>query len=474
MAKLSDSAGPLNVDPQQTEDRLGPAFLVYFHAVICCLSLLYVGQTFGYAGIAYDGDHIYDAILNVIPFVLVSILFTFARFSFGYFIGFYLYTMILGFLWLVGFSKLGYDREVAAFSAAASAVAFLIPTLFIVSPIGRRDILSVRTFDNLLTVILIASAMLMAVSALDNFRFVDLLEASNLRSELVPFPLLFNYLIPVTQNALLPVIFACFVVRRHFWQAAAVIVLLLFFYPITLTKSALFAPFWILAITLLSKKFEARTAVVVSLFVPVLVGVVLMSLVKADILSFLQIRSYFGLVNFRMVAIPSAALDFYAAYFATHDLTYFCQISFLKPYVNCPYRDPLSIVMYQEYKLGNFNASLFATEGIASVGPVFAPIVVLLCGLILSLGNRVSADLPPRFVLMSSAMIPEILLNVPLTTSLLSNGIVVLFLMWHIVPRAIFEKEQQSGLIYGSPADIFEIREIRSEAVSPPKSCEGG
>ena len=34
--------------------------------------------------------------------------------------------------------------------------------------------------------------------------------------------------------------------------------------------------------------------------------------------------------------------------------------------------------MANQYHLGNMNASLFATEGVASVGPLFAPLVTLL------------------------------------------------------------------------------------------------
>ena len=44
--------------------------------------------------------------------------------------------------------------------------------------------------------------------------------------------------------------------------------------------------------------------------------------------------------------------------------------------------------------MGNFNGSLFATEGIASVGPLWAPLSALVCGLIVSLGNSASARLP--------------------------------------------------------------------------------
>jgi hypothetical protein len=43
-----------------------------------------------------------------------------------------------------------------------------------------------------------------------------------------------------------------------------------------------------------------------------------------------------------------------------------------------------------------------------------------------------SAGLPARFVLISGAMLPQILLNVPLTTTLLTHGAAVLFLLWYV------------------------------------------
>jgi len=77
-----------------------------------------------------------------------------------------------------------------------------------------------------------------------------------------------------------------------------------------------------------------------------------------------------------------------------------------------------------------FNAFLFATEGITSVGMMFAPLSVFVCGLIIALGNRLSSGLPPRFILISSALVPQILLNVPLSTVLLTHGLSILFLLW--------------------------------------------
>jgi hypothetical protein len=86
----------------------------------------------------------------------------------------------------------------------------------------------------------------------------------------------------------------------------------------------------------------------------------------------------------------------------------------LKSVIDCPYQEPLSIVMLNNYPFGgNFNASLFATEGIASVGVWLAPVSVFLGGLVIALGNRLSAGLPPSFVVVSGAILPQILLNVP-------------------------------------------------------------
>jgi hypothetical protein len=254
----------------------------------------------------------------------------------------------------------------------------------------------------------------------------------------------------MANGALLPFAFAAFAARKAYWRAGAVLVLLLFVYPITLSKLALFTPFWLVAMLLLSKVAEARIAVVLSLFLPVLAGVLLISLFREHAMA------YFSLVNFRLVAVPSNAMDVYSEFFSNHDLTYFCQISFLKPIIKCPYSDPLSIMLARAYHLGNLNASLFATEGIASVGPLFAPISVFVCGLAIALGNRCSAGLPPGFVLVSGAILPQVLLNVPLTTVFLTHGAGILFLLWYITPRAIFEQKviEQTGVAGRSPGNM--------------------
>jgi hypothetical protein len=429
------------ITANKTEMPLGLAFLICFYIVSCCASLIYIssykisiGSAFATFHLYFDPARWYVAVIAVAAFAPVSFVFIFARFSFGYFVGFYFYTMIVGYLWSSCFTDLNYDHRLARLSAAASAVAFLLPALFISSPVRRIYTLTARSFDRLLTCILIMAIAAIAVGAIYNFRLVALDDMYEYRAKLHA-PLIVNYLDTIVSSALLPFAFAGFVANRARWRAAAVLVLLLLFYPIMLTKITLFTPLWLVAMLVLSKIFEARIAVVLSLLGPMLAGLALIAVFKA------HAALYFTTINFRMIAIPSVAMDVYNDFFSGHDLTYFCQISFLKPIMHCPYQDQLSIVMERTYKLGNFNASLFATEGIASVGVLFAPVAVFMCGLVIALGNRLSAGLPAGFTLISGAILPQVLLNVPLTTVLLSHGAGLLFLLWYITPRTIFGQE---------------------------------
>jgi hypothetical protein len=139
-----------------------------------------------------------------------------------------------------------------------------------------------------------------------------------------------------------------------------------------------------------------------------------------------------------MIAVPSIAIDIYSDFFSSHAVTHFCQIQFLNVFIGCPYSEPLSTIMASNYPLGSANASLFATEGIASLGLTWAPVSALACGLIVAVVNRISCGLPPRFILLSGGVLCQVFMNIPLTTTLLTNGGFLLFLLWYVTPRSIF------------------------------------
>lgn len=207
--------GALNLVPQRSPAGLKLALLLCFHIVMCCLSLFFVAAFYQHLHIAmFDKTHLYAAVLSVALFAVVSVLFTVSQFSFGYFLGFYFYTMILGYLWLLEFSNFQYDHTLAAASVFASALAFLVPALFITSPIRQKLILPARALDFLLSSILILAATVVAAGAFYNFRLVRLADIYNFRGG-VGFPAWLAYAIGATSNALLPFAFACFLARRN-------------------------------------------------------------------------------------------------------------------------------------------------------------------------------------------------------------------------------------------------------------------
>ncbi|MGY4178311.1 hypothetical protein ACVIHH_003602 [Bradyrhizobium sp. USDA 4518] len=450
--KMNIRASLCEFEPGFGWRRAKLALLAYAHVMVCCVSLYFVTAARSFPGVISDDQaHVAAAVLNVLAFSPVVILFAIVRFSFGYLVGFYFYIMILGYLWLREFSLLDYDHSLALASIVLSGFAFLAPALFITAPLRQTVVMSERTFRMLPSTILIASAAIIGASSLYHLKLVDLSEMYKYRAE-VALPASLRYATWIASNALLPFAFACFVASKRYWQAGAALLLMLLLYPVMLTKMALFAPVWLLLIALIGKLAEVRATTILSFFLPIFAGVVIALLYKAGLIPLKPGMVYFGIVNTRMIAIPSLALEVYNNYFSAHPLTHFCQINAVKLLTPCPYDEPIWAVMAKAYELGSFNASLFATEGIASVGLVLAPVSALFCGLIIALGNRLSSGLPPRFVLLSAGLLPQVLLNVPLSTAMLTNGTALLFLLWYIIPRPAFDQTPSSTTAASGPS----------------------
>ena len=421
-----------DADPQGNRklQRIALASLIGLFIVACCLTFALGARDYGPNSIFYDAARLPYALAAIAGFAVVAALFVFAKFSFGYFVGFYCYTVILGYLWLNNFSPFKYDHRLAGISAAISAVAFLLPALLITAPIRSVYALSEKAMRRLLASILLFAAATVAVGSIYNFRLVNVILIYAYRDQL-QFPTIVNYATAATMSVLLPYAFACYVARKSYYGAGATLLLSLSFYPVTLTKIALFMPAWLVMLAIIGRIFETRIATILTLLLPMLAGVILF--VVAHNMSFW----YFNIVNLRMIIAPSSAMDFYNEYFARHELTHFCQMWLVKPFVSCLLEVPLGVEMANKYGLGNMNASLFATEGIASVGLWLAPISAFFCGLVVAIGNRASAGLPNHLVFVSSGILPHIFMNVPLTVTLVTHGMALLFVLWYVTPRTL-------------------------------------
>jgi hypothetical protein len=406
------------------------AVLIFMYVISMCASLVVVALVYRTFHIEFDIDLITAPIWFILLVAAVGMLFAFAGFSFGYAVSFYIYSTVLGFVWLSYFTNFEYDHHVARISALASLVAFMVPALFIRSVIRQRFILSPDMIDRLLFVILLISAATIVVCSLYGFGVPDSLEDMYQLREQLTFPALLSYLTGTCISVLLPFSLACSIELKRWVFAGITILLSLAFYPVALTKLALIAPFWILFLAGISHFLSARFATIVSLLAPMIIGLIAIICVGGVPAAYL-----FGMINFRMLAIPASAVDHYNDFFASAPLTYFCQVSWLKGVVSCPYKEQLSTIFSDVYHVGNYNASMIAIEGVASLGNYGAPLSLFCCGLLIALGNRLSAGLPERFVLSSSGIILQVLMNVGLTTTLLTHGLWLLFGLWYILPR---------------------------------------
>ncbi len=410
---------------------LGAALMVFFALFFFSLfkNAQIQRETFH---VGFDPERLGMIWIPVALTIAIGTVFLVAEFSFGYMVGFYLFAMMAGYFWLNTFSTLAYDHDTALLCAVASIAVFLLP------------VLTIRKGPNWLTrlpalpaiapeAILGLAACVLAINALYGFHFAALGDMERVRGTITR-PAILNYLIGNVIGALIPFAFACFLLQQRWVMVAAVCAVSLLYYPITLSKMPLLVPAFLCLIALASRWLPARSSVIVSLLAPLCIA--LAPVVGRDWNEVGRLGTeVFSVLSFRFLAVPAVNLDHYYAFFAVHPQTWFCQIGLLKPFMACPYGKQLGLVLADAYDLGNLNGSMFATEGVASVGLLYAPLMAALCGILIGLGNVASAGLPPRFVLISGAIIAVALRDVPLSVMILTNGYGLLLLLWLFAPE---------------------------------------
>jgi hypothetical protein len=423
--------------PDFRKSSLVSALLLALFLVINCLSLTTVFLHNGFP----EHPHFWNAVGAILLLALFIPLFALARFSFGYIVGVAFYSLIAGFIWLTYFVNPAplYDDVMARWSAAASLLLFLLPMLFQTRRFTSAIVLSPRAMNRLLALLLCFAVAVLLWNSYYGFAFVGIPQAEQLRNAFER-PALLRYLTAPLVSAILPFMFAYFACQRRFVLAAASILLVVCFYPILLNKTVLLAVVWLPFLLVMFRIFEPKRAAVLALLIPMAVCLIAYAVIPDGNPAARLAAFALGSVNYRMFAFPAIAMDRYSDFFASHELTHFCQITVVRAIKGCPYAYQLGAVMAERYNQGNLNASLFATEGIASVGPIWAPLSALCCGLVLSVGNSVSARLQPCLIAASSGLVVQALVNVPLSATFLSNGLFVLLLLWSITPDPSPEK----------------------------------
>ena len=210
-------------------------------------------------------------------------------------------------------------------------MAFLVPATMITEATIRRRMLTQRQMDILAKVLLGVVVAVVVCSAVFGFKFAW--PTNGEARSAISHPMWLNYPISICAATVVPFIFAWFYQNSAWALMAASVAAGMALYPVSLNKTTFLAPYWPLALAGLIKFARARVAVLLTLLIPMLIGIVAFGLESPDK------KPIFGLINFRMLAIPGSGLDHYYHYFSTHPLTHFCQVSIVGRLFNCALRD---------------------------------------------------------------------------------------------------------------------------------------
>jgi hypothetical protein len=99
-----------------------------------------------------------------------------------------------------------------------------------------------------------------------------------------------------------------------------------------------------------------------------------------------------ALIYMRGLALPAALTGVYAQYFSFNPYTYFSQMNVVNLFVEYPYPESLGLVVGRFLNNGsigmNANASMWATDGLSSLGPIGIIVIGGIVGIALSFANR--------------------------------------------------------------------------------------
>lgn len=153
----------------------------------------------------------------------------------------------------------------------------------------------------------------------------------------------------------------------------------------------------------------------------------------------------------------------YLEYFPVEGLTYYSHIRPINAITGMyPFGDlSLGQVIGLEYSgttQANHNASFWASDGIAAFGPVGILVVTPIVAGLLYAMNRIMANLDPKFCVLWMCGFFFALLNVPLSTALLSGGgLIILGQAW-LLSRESFDRiKQKYCASIARPADHIHL-----------------
>ena len=284
--------------------------------------------------------------------------------------------------------------------------------------------------DRLLAMLTISALTLIVIFNREHMRLVSFEDVYDLRSDSTsgttnPF---LNYLASWVSYCFLSYFFARGIIYRKWMHLILGLIGSLILYMTTGAKSSLLLlPMTVGVILLWQKGPGFLSRLQISLIVLILV---LIFLLPDDGVS-LWVKS---IILVRIIGTSGWAASKYFEYFDAHLFTYYTHIGPINAiFGGYPYGDyslgQLIGIEYSGSPEANFNASFWASDGLAAMGLSGIYLVTIPLILILYLTNRLTLTYNNRFTVAWFVGFVVAMLNVPIATAMLSGGGFILFLL---------------------------------------------
>jgi hypothetical protein len=340
---------------------------------------------------------------------------------------------------IINDEAVGYDVDAMRFSVvlffcfSIQVVASKIPCFYFNNVNVRITLLRPETIVKLIALPVCAVIFYRVAS---NFSIVSILDVYGKRDAVQLLDLGFvRYLIAWLSNFILPVVIAGGVLNKNynivFFCVAAYVFL---FFTLGAKLYLLALSYFILSYGYLNwcKKGDYFLPLIFSImliFPLVLIGE------RLEGIKYI----YEGLINVRVFLIQGLAAPVYVEFFSNNGYTYFSHISIISSFIDNPYTEAIPVVLNAEYKLGNFNAPFYYSDGYTSYGLVGMLIMSFIVSAFFYVMDSICKKHDHQYVILSLSVFVVSFSNASFATSLTTFGAVLFFLYYLFARKEMVE-----------------------------------
>lgn len=321
-------------------------------------------------------------------------------------------------------------------------LAISMVVLFAIANAGRKlacqTVSQFAHLDHVIVTFAMISVALLLISNAQHMRLVSFEEVYDLRFEsgAVAQSPVSAYLISWLSYCFISYLYARGLVHRKWAYLAAGFTASFLLYAATGAKAAIL----LLPVTIgLSWLWKSGRDFLPRLLGAMVIATVLLVATLPDVGLGMWIKS---IVLVRILGTAGWTASKYLEHFSTEGLTYYTHIGPINALTGGYPFGELSLgqmigLAYSGSAEANFNGSFWASDGFAALGPVGVLVITPVVGCVLYLLNRSTTRLAPRFAVLWMGGFFIALLNVPLSTALLSGGGLIIFLLADVLTYSV-------------------------------------